>query len=100
MTQNPLLLPIKVFCRLGKVKEMAPWVTSSEELGWALLQQPSPHAHNGKQFPLRLTEAVTEQISVAQNFPAARFNVAQATPSLTEAAAVASHMDASVCRVK
>jgi len=37
----------------------------TEELGWVLTQQPSPRAHKGKQVPFFLTEAVTEQISVA-----------------------------------
>lgn len=91
---------MKVFCSLKKVKGMAQRVASTEELGWALIQQPSPHAHKGKQFPLFLTEAVTEQISVAWNFTAASFHVAQATLSLTEALVVALHMNASVCKLK
>lgn len=45
-------------------------------------------------------EAVTEQMSVARNFPAARFSVVQAIPSLTEALVVALRVNASVCKLK
>lgn len=75
-------------------------MASTEELVWLLIQQPSPHAPKGKQFPLFLTEAVTEQISAALSFTAARFSLALAPPSLTDSLLVALRVNVSVCKLK